>query len=136
MTNERAHLLEARQTLIFDLETMFGPGATAGTVASVAIESKNDRSVATKIGTAAGGAYAVDSQAPVEPAYFPFDRRSAREMPLVSVASAGTADFESGGCSWIRPAWSRRPPCGRPPLGVRCGVPWMPCSASRPRRCR
>ena len=45
VTNERAHLLEARQTLIFDLETMFGPGATAGTVASVAIESKNDRSV-------------------------------------------------------------------------------------------
>ena len=95
VTNERAHLLEARQTLIFELETMFGPGATAGTVASVAIESKNERSVATKIGTAAGGAYAVDSQAPVEPAYFPFARRSAREMPLVSVAGAGTADFES-----------------------------------------
>ena len=95
VTNESAHLLEARQTLIFDLETMFGPGATAGTVASVAIESKNERSVATKIGTAAGGAYAVHSQAPVEPTYFPFDRRSAREMPLVSVAGAGAADFES-----------------------------------------
>ena len=95
VTNERAHLLEARQTLIFDLETMFGPGATAGTVASVAIESKNERSVATKIGTAAGGAYAVHSQAPVEPAYFPFDRRNAGEMPLVSVAGAGAADFES-----------------------------------------
>ena len=54
VANERARLLEARQTLTFDLETMFGPGATAGTVASVAIESKNDRPVATKIGTAAG----------------------------------------------------------------------------------
>ena len=95
VANERALLLGARQTLTFDLETMFGPGGTAGTVASVAIESKNERPVATKIGTAAGGAYAVDSQAPVEPAYFPFDRRSAGEMPLVSVSGAGAADFES-----------------------------------------
>ena len=95
VANERAHLLEARQTLTFDLETMFGPGATAGTVASVGIESKNEQPVATKIGTAAGGAYAVHSQAPVEPAYFPFDRRNAGEMPLVSVAGAGAADFES-----------------------------------------
>ena len=95
VANERSRTLGAGQTLTFDLETMFGPGATAGTVASVAIESKNDRPVATKIGTTAGGAYAVHSQAPVEPAYFPFDRRSAGEMPLVSVAGAGTADFES-----------------------------------------
>ena len=95
VANERSRLLKARQTLTFDLETMFGPGATAVTVASVAIESKNDRPVATKIGTTAGGAYAVHSQAPVEPAYFPFDRRSAVEMPLVSVAGAGAADFES-----------------------------------------
>ena len=95
VANERAHLLAARQTLTFDLETMFGPGATAGTVASVGIESKNEQPVATKIGTAAGGAYAVHSQAPVEPAYFPFDRRNAGEMPLVSVAGAGAADFES-----------------------------------------
>ena len=95
VANERSHLLVARQTLTFELGTMFGPGATAGTVASVAIESRNDRPVATKIGTAAGGAYAVHSQAPVEPAYFPFDRRSAGEMPLVSVAGAGAAGFES-----------------------------------------
>ena len=95
VANERARLLGARQTLTFDLETMFGPGATAGTVASVGIESKNEQPVATKIGTAAGGAYAVDSQTPVEPAYFPFVRRSAGEMPLVSVAGAGAADFES-----------------------------------------
>ena len=95
VTNERSRTLGARQTLTFDLGTMFGPGATAGTVASVAIESKNEQPVATKIGTAAGGAYAVHSQAPVEPAYFPFDRRSAGEMPLVSVAGAGAADFES-----------------------------------------
>ena len=93
--NERSRLLKARQTLTFDLETMFGSGATAGTVASVAIESENDRPVATKIGTVAGGAYAVHSQAPAGPAYFPFDRRSSREMPLVSVAGAGAADFES-----------------------------------------
>ena len=95
VANERSRTLGAGQTLTFDLETMFGQGATAVTVASVAIESKNDRPVATKIGTAAGGAYAVHSQAPVEPAYFPFDRRSAGEMPLVSVAGAGAADFES-----------------------------------------
>ena len=95
VANERARTLGAGQTLTFDLGTMFGQGATAGTVASVAIESKSDRPVATKIGTTAGGAYAVDSQAPVEPAYFPFDRRSAGEMPLVSVAGAGAADFES-----------------------------------------
>ena len=95
VANERSRLLGARETLTFDLETMFGPGATAPTVASVTIESKSDRPVATKIGTTAGGAYAVDSQAPVEPAYFPFDRRSAGEMPLVSVAGAGAADFES-----------------------------------------
>ena len=95
VANERSRLLKARLTLTFDLETMFGPGATAVTVASVAIESKNDRPVATKIGTTAGGAYAGHSQAPVEPAYFPFDRRSAVEMPLVSVAGAGAADFES-----------------------------------------
>ena len=95
VANERAHLLAARQTLTFDLVTMFGPGATAGTVASVGIESKNEQPVATKIGTTAGGAYAVHSQAPVEPAYFPFDRRSAGEMPLLSVAGAGAADFES-----------------------------------------
>ena len=95
VANERAHLLGARQTLTFDLETMFGPGATAPTVASVGIESKNEQPVATKIGTTTGGAYAVDSQAPVESAYFPFDRRSAGEMPLVSVAGAGAADFES-----------------------------------------
>ena len=95
VANERDRLLESRQTLTFDLETMFGPGATAGTVASVVIESKNDRPVATKIGTAAGGAYAVHSQAPAEPAYFPFNRRSSGEMPLVSVAGAGAADFES-----------------------------------------
>ena len=72
VANERSRTLGARQTLTFDLETMFGPGATAPTVASVAIESKSDLSIATKIGTTAGGAYAVDSQAPVEPAYFPF----------------------------------------------------------------
>ena len=95
VANERSRTLGAGQTLTFDLETMFGQGATAGTVASVAIESKSDRPAATKIGTTVGGAYAVDSQAPVEPAYFPFDRRSAGEMPLVSVAGAGTADFES-----------------------------------------
>ena len=95
VANERSRTLGAGQTLTFDLGTMFGQGATAGTVASVAIESKSDRPVATKIGTTAGGAYAVDSQAPVEPAYFPFDRRSAGEMPLVSVAGAGAADFES-----------------------------------------
>ena len=95
VANERARTLGSGQTLTFDLGTMFGQGATAGTVASVAIESKSDRPVATKIGTTAGGAYAVDSQAPVEPAYFPFDRRSAGEMPLMSVAGAGAADFES-----------------------------------------
>ena len=95
VANERARLLEARQTLTFDLGTMFGPGATAGPVASVAIESKNERPVVTKIGTAAGGAYAVHSQAPVEPAYFQFDRRNSGAMPLVSVVGAGAADFES-----------------------------------------
>ena len=95
VANERSRTLGSGQTLTFDLGTMFGQGATAGTVASVAIESKSDRPVATKIGTTAGGAYAVDSQAPVEPAFFPFDRRSAGEMPLVSVAGAGAADFES-----------------------------------------
>ena len=31
----------------------------------------------------------------MEPAYFPFDRRNPGEMPLVSVAGAGAADFES-----------------------------------------
>ena len=95
VVNERSRLLGPRQTLTFDLGTMFGPGATAGTVAAVAIESRNDRAVATKIGTAAGGAYAVHSQAPVEPAYFPFNRRNAGEMPLVSVVGDGAADFES-----------------------------------------
>ena len=95
VANERTHVLESHQTMTFDLGTMFGPGATAETVASVAIESRNDRPVATKIGTTAGGAYAMDSQAPVEPAYFQFDRRNAGEMPLVSVAGAGAADFES-----------------------------------------
>ena len=95
VANEREQLLETRQTLTFDLETMFGSGATAETVASVAIESKNDRPVATTIGTTPGGAYALRSQTPVEPAYFPFDRRNPGEMPLVSVAAAGAADFES-----------------------------------------
>ena len=95
VANERSRTLGPRQTLTFDLETMFGQGATAPTVASVGIESKNEQPVATKIGTTAGGAYAVDSQAPVEPAYFPFDRHSAGEMPLVSLAGAGAADFES-----------------------------------------
>ena len=95
VANARSRTLGARETLTFDLEAMFGSGATPETVASVAIESNNERPVATKIGTTAGGAYAVDSQAPVEPAYFPFNRRSAGEMPLVSVAGAGAADFES-----------------------------------------
>ena len=95
VANEREQLLETRQTLAFDLEAMFGSGATAETVASVAIESKNDRPVATIIGTTPGGAYALSSQAPVEPAYFPFDRRDPGEMPLVSVAGEGAADFES-----------------------------------------
>ena len=95
VANARSRTLGARETLTFDLEAMFGSGATPETVASVAIESNNERPVATKIGTTAGGAYAVDSQAPVEPAFLPFNRRSAGEMPLVSVAGAGTADFES-----------------------------------------
>ena len=116
---------------------MFGPGATAETVASLAIESRNDRPVATKIGTTAGGAYAVDSQAPVEPAYFPFDRRSAGEMPLVSVAGAGASDFES---RWTlmdtdgveQASAVREAGAG----GAASGVLWTPCSTSRPRRCR
>ena len=95
LANERDQRLEARRTLTFDLEAMFGAGATAETVASVAIESGNDRPVATTIGTTPGGAYALPSQAPVEPAYFPFDRHDPGEMPLVSVAGAGAADFES-----------------------------------------
>ena len=95
VANEREQLLETRQTLTFDLEAMFGSGATAETVASVAIESKNDRPVATTIGTTPGGAYALSSQTPVAPAYFPFDRRDPGEMPLVSVAGAGAEDFES-----------------------------------------
>ena len=95
VANEREQLLETRQTLTFDLEAMFGTGATAETVASVAIESKNDRPAATTIGTTPGGAYALSSQAPVAPAYFPFDRRDPGEMPLVSVAGAGAEDFES-----------------------------------------
>ena len=95
VANARSRALEARETLTFDLEAMFGQGATAGTVASVAIESNNEQPVATKTGTTAGGAYAVDSQAPVEPAYFPFNRRSAGEMPLVSGTGTGAADFES-----------------------------------------
>ena len=95
VANEREQLLETRQTLTFDLEAMFGSGATAETVASVAIESKNDRTAATTIGTTPGGAYALSSQAPVAPAYFPFDRRDPGEMPLVSVAGAGAEDFES-----------------------------------------
>ena len=93
--NARSRLLGARQTLTFDLESMFGTGATAGTVASLAIESKNDRAVATTIGTTPGGAYALRSQTPVEPAYFPFDRRDPGEMPLVGVVGEGAADFES-----------------------------------------
>ena len=95
VANEREQLLETRQTLAFDMEAMFGAGATAETVASVAIESGNDRPVATTIGTTPGGAYALPSQAPVEPAYFPFDRRDPGEMPLVSVAGEGAVDFES-----------------------------------------
>ena len=59
VANERDQLLGTRQTLTFDLEAMFGSGATPETVASVAIESKNDRPVATAIGTTPGGAYAV-----------------------------------------------------------------------------
>ena len=92
---ERSRLLGSHQTLTFDLVSMFGPGTTAETVASVAIESKNDGMVATRIGTAAGGAYAVHFQRPVDPAHFPFDRRNPGEMPLLSVAGAGAADFES-----------------------------------------
>ena len=95
VANERAHLLGARQTLTFDLRAMFGTSATPETVASVAIESKNDRPVATTIGATPGGAYALHSQTPVAPAYFPFDRRNPGEMPLVSVVGAGAADFES-----------------------------------------
>ena len=95
VVNERSRLLGAHESLTFDLGAMFGPGATAGTVASVAIESKNDRAVATAIGTTAGGSYTTDSPMPVEPAYLPFDRHSSREMPLVSVAGAGASDFES-----------------------------------------
>ena len=95
VSNERSHLLGGRETLTFDLETMFGLGATPETVASVAIESGNDRPIATTIGTTPGGAYAVHSQTPVEPAYFPFDRRNPGEMPLVSAVAAGAADFES-----------------------------------------
>ena len=95
VANARSRTLGARKTLTFDLEAMFGPGATPETVASVAIESRNQQPVATKIGITAGGAYAVDSQAPVDPAFLPFNRRSAGEMPLVSVAGAGAADFES-----------------------------------------
>ena len=93
VANEREQLLEARQTLAFDLEAMFGSGATAETVASVAIESGNDRPVATTIGNTPGGAYALSSQAPVEPAYFPFDRHDPGEMPLMSVAGAGRGGF-------------------------------------------
>ena len=54
VANERSRTLGAGQTLTFDLETMFGQGATAGTVASVAIESKSDRTAATKIGDHSG----------------------------------------------------------------------------------
>ena len=95
VANERSRLLEANQTLTFELEAMFGRGATPGTVASVAIESTTGWPVATTIGNVAGGAYALHSQTPVGPAYFPFDRRSPGEMPLVSVVGAGAADFES-----------------------------------------
>ena len=95
VANERSRLLEANQTLTFELEEMFGRGATPGTVASVAIESRTGWPVATTIGNVAGGAYALHSQTPVGPAYFPFDRRSPGEMPLVSVVGAGAADFES-----------------------------------------
>ena len=138
VANERDRLLEARQTLTFDLAAMFGPGATAATVASVAIKSGNDRPVATTIGTTPGGAYALRSQAPVEPAYFPFDRRDPGEMPLVSVAGAGAADFES---RWTlmdtRPASSsRRGRAGGRDRGVPSGIPWTLCSVLMPRRCR
>ena len=92
---ERSGRLGTQQSLTFDLEAMFGRGATPATVASVAIESKSDRPVATAIGTTPGGAFATHSQTPVDSAYFPFDRRSPGEMPLVSVAGVGAANFAS-----------------------------------------
>ena len=95
VAGERAHRLGSQQSLTFDLEAMFGRGATPATVASVAIESRSDRPVATAIGTTPGGAFATHSQTPVGSAYFPFDRRSSGEMPLVSVAGDGAANFAS-----------------------------------------
>ena len=95
VSSEQFQELGAYQSLTFDLEAMFGLGATAATVAAVAIEAKSDRPVATAISTTAGGAFSAHSQTPVDSAYFPFDRRSPGEMPLVSVASVAAANFES-----------------------------------------
>lgn len=92
---ERSRRLGSHQSLTFGLEAMFGRGATPATVGTVAIESKSDRPVATAIAATPGGAFTTHSLTPVDSAYFPFDRQSAGEMPLVSVAGVGAADFES-----------------------------------------
>ena len=92
---ERSRQLGGHRSLTFDLEGMFGRSATAATVAAVAIEAESDRPVATAIGTTPGGAFATHSQTPVDSAYFPFDRRNSGEMPLVSVAGDGAANFAS-----------------------------------------
>ena len=95
IANEVSRVLGANRTLTFGLDEMFGDDATTETVASVAIESRNDRAVTTAIGVSAGGRFAAVSRAGIEPAYFPFDRRNASEAPIVSVVGESIEAFEA-----------------------------------------
>lgn len=90
ITNGSTLNLLSRQGTVLTLLQMFGSGANTGNVASIEIESQNDRTIATSLGTAPGGTYATHPLDDLGQFFLFFDRRTSAEVPVLSIVNTGT----------------------------------------------
>jgi hypothetical protein len=88
VNSETSTTLQSHQTTVFSLTQAFGSGASPANVTSVEVISANPQFVATSIMTTSGGSSTLQALDEAKQLYVPFERRSATDVPVMSVSNA------------------------------------------------
>jgi hypothetical protein len=83
--------LLSQQTARFEIGEMFGAGASTANVATIRLDTLNDRTAATTIGRTDAGAFSSHFQSAINLGLYLFERSGAAEMPVLSLVNAGAA---------------------------------------------
>src|SRR5579883_2109985 len=91
ITNQVSVNVSAKQTQVFALKDLFGTGATTANSNTVETEAQNNALLLAGIATLGGKRFAVSRVREVASTHLPFDRRTASDIPLLTLHNSGSA---------------------------------------------